>query len=72
VLFSTTKIAQFRFKYFFKQFQLMKYIQLKQCFFCKKVEKVGVHEMDRAENHHLETAIPSFNPKDSMLAGTAS
>ena len=50
----------------------MIFLQLKQVFFCERDEHVEILVMDRFENHHLETAIPSFNPKDSMLAGTAS
>ncbi len=57
---------------FIQQIQIMLFVQLKQGFSCERVEYVVIHVLDRTENHHRETAIPCFKPKDSMLNGTAS
>ena len=57
---------------FYQQVQIMIFIQLKQGFFLRKSRICWEHEMDRTENHPLETAIPCFAQKGFELPCTAS
>ena len=47
----------------YQHVQFMIFVQLKQGFSCERVEYVGIHVMDRTEDHHRETAIPYLNQK---------
>ncbi len=46
----------------------MVFVQLKQVFFCERVEYVWIHVIDRTEDHHRETAmIKMWKDKDWLL-----